>query len=301
MDDELSFNDTEFSHIHSFVHLNNDRTKAVRYGLDTNVSYFTVFSLFIFTYLWTLAMTAIPLLVEVKPSDYYVHNNWYTGNDIMRLIEPIGGFMLNFMVFQNSGIFRRETNKSSVTCIFVFFFGAALYGQGAGFHTASNMFKNSLETIDNNDRLMSDLAYYMRTIWEHIISHYMYAAGYAIMSGCHAFAYKDHKSSQLGLSKSAKSMLVLTSIVYALLIAGVAADFPSGTIVALIYLCTYGLCVIGGYLLYLYKYDKETNALAFGSRPVLHQFFLSYCFGLILLIAWICHVGGFKSRTQSGY
>eukprot|EP01034_Spumella_vulgaris_P029972 gene29972-37115_t len=81
MEDELSFNDLEFSHIQSFVHANQDRTKSVRYGLDTNnVSYFTVFS--------------------------------------------------------------------------------------------ANMFKNSLETIDHDDRLMSDLAYYMRTVWEHVVSHY---------------------------------------------------------------------------------------------------------------------------------
>ncbi len=288
----------------SFSGINENRIvdKSTNYGaLDINIPFRKILGCFLLTYVWTLVLTGVPLFVEIGPNNYYAnHPNWYTGSDVMRLIEPFGGFLLNFLIFHQSEIFRREPTKSNIICIFVFFFGAAMYGQGAGFHSAANMFKNSLETIDHDDRDLQDLAYYMRTVWEHIVGHYLYAAGYAIMNACQLFAYKDHKASQLGLTFSAKALLVLASGVYALLIAGVAANFPSGTIVSFIYLVLYGGGVVGGYVFYVYQYGKEDTVLKFGNRPILHHFLLSYLFALILVIAWICAVGGFRSRSEAG-
>ncbi len=294
----MSYSDIEFSHIESFAQGHNNANKATRYGLD--ISFRRIFITFTVTYAWTLLLTAIPLTVGVGPYTYYAgHRDWYSGNDMMRIIEPIGGFILNFIVLQNSGIFRKEKTKRNLACIFIFFFGAALYSQGAGYHSAANMFKNALDKIEYDDPNLTDLAYYMRTIWEHIVGHYMYATGYVIMNGCQAFAYRELKAPQLGLTLEQKVWLVLASSSYALLIAGVAADFPSGTIVSLIYLLLYGFGVVGGYILFLYKTETESSALLFGYRPVLHHFLLSYCMALVLVIAWISYVGGFRSRSQA--
>jgi hypothetical protein len=42
-----------------------------------------------------------------------------------------------------------------------------------------------------------------------------------------------------------KAILVICSLTYAAILAGVAIDFPSGTIVGLIYLVGYGFGIIG--------------------------------------------------------
>ena len=42
--------------------------------------------------LWLLIMTSIPVAVNIPPDDYYNnHPGWYTGNDVMRFLEPIFG------------------------------------------------------------------------------------------------------------------------------------------------------------------------------------------------------------------
>jgi hypothetical protein len=270
------------------------------YPLDVNIPYKKIFGIFSLTYLWTLVLTVLPVVISIGPNNYYNHRNWYSGSDVIRLIEPFGGLILNFLVLYKSGILKKDQNKRNNLCVMTFIFGAGVYLQGSSLHSASTMFKNSLETTDHDDRLASDLAYYMRTVWEHIISHYMYAAGYAIMSACHVFAYKDYKSAHLGLTWSAKCLLVLTSLVYALLIAGVAADFPSGTIVGLIYVVLYGFGCVGGYILYVYRVEHDETVIVFGQRPVLHHFMLSYIFALVLVVSWICYAGGFKSLSEAG-
>jgi len=108
--------------------------------------------------------------------------------------------------------------------------GAAVYEQGAGFHSASCMFKNALETFPKSahDDFYDDLFYYMKTFWEHIVGHYLYATGYATMACCYAYAYRDHVTPTGGLDKKTVALMITASFLYGILITGVAADFPSG-------------------------------------------------------------------------
>lgn len=246
-------------------------------------------------------MTSIPLLTHVSPTNYYRnHPDWYTGSDVMRFIEPIGGVLLNFAVFHTSGVFKQVQTPRTTACIFIFFLGIALYGQGAGFHSSANMYKNALETIDYDDGAMKDLHFYMRVIWEHAIGHYIYAIGYVLMNACQAFAYRGHKAGVDGLNWSATILMISSSVVFSLLLAAVAIDFPSGTIVGIVYLILYGFCGIGGYLFYLKTKEEDHAAFTFGGRPILHHFLLSYFLALLIIIAWIIFAGGFKSRSQAG-
>jgi hypothetical protein len=252
---------------------------------------------------WTLFLTTIPVIANIGPDNYYAnHPKWFTGNDVMRFIEPLGGALLNFLVFQSSGITRKAQSLSSDICIYSFVFGLAFYVQGAGFHSASNMFKNSLETIqdEHDDTYYDSLHYYMRNVWEHAVSHYVYAIGLVLMHLCQAWAYKDFKAPTNGLPIAAKVSLVCSSLLLALLIFLVALQFPSGTIVGFIYLLCYGMCIVGGYHAYLYRYRDEKKALTeFGYLPILHHFFVAYCVALAMLIIWIISVGGFYSRVEA--
>lgn len=270
-----------------------------QYPLDINVPYKSILVTFFITYLWSLVLSAMPVLFNIGPFDYYVkHNDWYTGGDVVRFIEPIGGLLLNFSVFYKSGIFKKDLSRRTYFALLLFMLGAGIYGQGSSFHSASAMFYSALESIHSQRDGVTDLKYYMQTVWQHITSHYLYAAGYALMNAAQAFAYKDHKASQLGLTGTAKILLIFASILFAVFITAVAIDYPSGTIVVLVYLLLYGFGCIGGYLVFMWRIEHDKTAVQFGGRPILHHYFLAYCIATVLIVIWIIYAGGFKSRSE---
>jgi hypothetical protein len=135
-------------------------------------------------------------------------------------------------------------------------------------------------------------------VWEHEVSHYLYAAGYAVMAVCQVWAYRNHTvSTDSVLPVTHKLLLIIASIISGVLLCGVAVDFPSGITVALIYLIVYGLGGVGGYVFYVWNQGRDGD-LYFGQRPILHYFLLSYVIGLVLLCAWIGFAGGIKQKGQ---
>ena len=139
-------------------------------------------------------------------------------------------------------------------CIVMWALGAAIYEQGAGFHSASCMFKNALETFPKSahDDFYDDLFYYMKTFWQHIVGHYLYATGYATMSCCYAYAYRDHVTPTGGLDKKTIVLMITASLLYAILITGVAADYPSG--MKHLYTCTLAYSLTYSRRLYRWSY-----------------------------------------------
>ena len=75
----------------------------------------------------------------------------------------------------------------------------------------------------------------------------MYASGAAIMAGVIAWAYRDLvlRRTNSDRLRQIQLLIILNAIVYGLLIAAVAIDFPSGLIVGLIYLIGYGIGILG--------------------------------------------------------
>lgn len=53
------------------------------------LDYVHVMSLFLASSLWTLFMTAFPVMVDLPEDLYSKHYGWYVGNDIVRLLEPV--------------------------------------------------------------------------------------------------------------------------------------------------------------------------------------------------------------------
>ena len=260
------------------------------------------FYLFVTT-LWTLFLVSVPVITEVGPDNYYAdHPGWYTGNDVMRFIEPVGGLMLNFLIFYKSGIMKPKMTRNEVACVTAFIFAASLYVQGAGFHSAAITFKNSLERVADDqydDNEYGPLHFYMRTVWEHGASHYIYAAGYALMQAAQLYAYREVRYPEGSVTVFTKALLAGSGTLLGLLLLGVALQFPSGTIVGFIYLVLYGLFTVGGYHFYLYVYKGERKVLTdFGHLLVLHHFLLGYVLSFCALVLWLIVVGGFKSRSH---
>lgn len=75
----------------------------------------------------------------------------------------------------------------------------------------------------------------------------MYASGAAIMAGVIAWAYRDLvlRRTNSDRLRQIQLLIILNAIVYGLLLAAVAIDFPSGLIVGLIYLIGYGIGILG--------------------------------------------------------
>ena len=254
------------------------------------------------TTLWTLFLVSLPLFTNIGPDNYYAnHPGWYTGSDVVRFIEPIGGLMLNFLVFMKSGILQKEASRSDGLCIAIFMLGGALYVQGAGFHSASVTFKNGLESIQDgqDDKGFDSLYYYMRTTWEHEVSHYVYATGYALMQAAQFWAFREVRYPKEKITFATKVLVLFSGTFLGLLVLGVALQFPAGTIVGFVYLTLYGMVAVGGYHLHLYLRKDEPEALTlWGFLVVPHHFLLGYVLSYVALILWIIVSGGFHSRSN---
>lgn len=180
-------------------------------GPKSNNDYKVLYVFFACNFLWTLIMTSVPVIIDLKPLNYYQPresmsppqgtSDWYSCSDVIRLVEPLVGLPFQLILFICSGIFDNWDKINNKICIILWIFAASIYSQGAGFHSASNMFKNALESyswkltgIGSNGSYDDDfvpLYYYMRTVWEHNYSHYMYACGYAGMQILCCIVYSD--------------------------------------------------------------------------------------------------------------
>lgn len=287
----------------------------IAWPLEDAIHIFIITSIAI---VWTILLTFLPVLVgdiETDTDSMYIKKGWYSLADILRFIEPMGGILFNTYIVLKSGIAVRT---DAIMLLMVFSFGSSLYIQGAGFHSASVMYKHAVEEYDERyggNRYITDMLYWIRTIWQHIIAHYIYAVGYGIYVACIAYVYRDHELDiQNASSSSMRTFYIaisISTISFGILASGVAIDFPSGTIVGLIYFVLYGICGIGCLLhrshcwsLLRNEQDKldvclNTFIKLLHKRPILIYYFLSYGFGLIILVCWLITVGGFHSLHEA--
>jgi hypothetical protein len=106
--------------------------------------------LYILMNFFAIVLTGIPVLAEFGDI-YPSHSQWYescnrryTGNDIFRLLEPIVALPFQILIMLEAPLF--PMNSKSYALLIAFSISAAIYQQGAGFHSASNMFKHSIKT-----------------------------------------------------------------------------------------------------------------------------------------------------------
>ncbi|KAJ3396851.1 hypothetical protein HDU92_001685 [Lobulomyces angularis] len=134
------------------------------------------FKLMLSSNLVTIVLTMLPVLVKLPKLA-----KWYWSNDLIRLLEPFCALPFQLFIFLESELVylhfsqsQKVAKKGVLSNILIFFkfnsatiefvavvllfsFFAALYQQGAGFHSASNYYKNVLETsIDSNPTLITD-------------------------------------------------------------------------------------------------------------------------------------------------
>jgi hypothetical protein len=262
------------------------------------------------TTLWTFLLTVIPVLANIPSNNYYVgHTFWFTGNDVMRLIEPIS-FLVYFYIFHTEYI-----KRPNVLHLITFLLGSYIFIEGATLHSSSNMFKNAFETMPSTNNtivniFITDLENWFETVWEHEIGHYLYGVGLAILFALTAWVHRYEIT--VISTKIIRLFVILTVIVRSLLIAGACIEFPLGTVVGLIYLILANAFSIGYTIGWcntspINLHNKKSNILIskaklfiqIENRPIWMTFLYGYIGSLIILIIWI-GIHGFKSRVEAG-
>ena len=170
---------------------------------------------------------------------------------------------------------------------------------GAGFHSASNMLKNAFETLLTTSApatypIIKEIYIWTRDTWEHLISHYLYAAGGILLAGLYAVLFSRFIIKDGIKDFWTRVMWIIAAIEYGVIIGAVAVQFPSGSIVA--------FCLIGlwGYLacgLMLWNSGGLKAFTVFGYCTVLQYFIAAYSVALVIVVVWV-GISGFTSKNQ---
>lgn len=136
----------------------------------------------------------------------------------------------------------------------------------------------------------------MQTLWEHYIAHYLYAGGAMIMSWVQMFAFRNQIHGPL--PKSTRIIFSIGIVLYSLLLAGVAIEFPKGLIVGLVYTIVIGLICVS--MIIFNPHNLPRGGLFTMGRRMVLQFYLAACvIGLAIIIIWIA-IFGMVNRKASG-
>lgn len=248
----------------------------------------------------TIILTFLPVLLDF-PSIY--RQEWFGVADLIRLLEPLLILPLNLAVFlqgiSEPVILERKSTKLNVGLIIWFGISAALYQQGAGYHSGAAMFKQVFRNIKDEvalkvadadiNKLALDAYDYSREVWEHTISHYMYALGGVLLSFLNAFMFRKHGA--LELSRLSKLIWILCILTYGVTIAAVAIQYPYGGIPGFILIVVYGIGILGFYLI------RKPGWKIPGRYLVIQHYICSYLLALVILVPWTI-LYGVKGRNN---
>ncbi|KAI8071423.1 hypothetical protein BC940DRAFT_294424 [Gongronella butleri] len=262
--------------------------------------------LLLFASLSILVFTVIPVVVDFP---YIVLPDWFSGDTLFRLFDPLFTVPLNLLVMtrayviQTGGRSRYWGNLSEQTVCWLFWsMSMGIFVQGHGVHTAAAMFKHPVQDFNTAHPdivaaypVLQQIYSYMRDVWEHIIAHYMYAIGAIFMSWAQIFTFRNQVHEP---STGTKVIFAIGSLVYGLLLAGVAIEFPYGIYVGLVYSVLLGLMML--LLITMNRRGLRRGGLfTMGKRMVLQFYLGASIVGLIIIIVWIAKFG-FKNRLDAG-
>ncbi|KAI9009561.1 hypothetical protein BC832DRAFT_551776 [Gaertneriomyces semiglobifer] len=258
-----------------------------------------ILSLLLALNLCTFLLTLVPVVVELPG----IRPPWYVGNDVLRLLEPIIALPLYLAILIESRVFAGELSRHTYIVLTLFAISAALYQQGAGFHSASNMFKHPFrDFMDSHPDLVDEYPFFsefllwVRNTWQKDISHYMYAAGGTFMAMTFAYVYRDVTDTTAFENRTEKLIWSLSSIIYGLIIGSVAIEFPKGPIVASLLVVLYGLGTLGSFLCV----TERSRAYKLGRRYIVQSYVASYLIALVIIVGWLIYAGGFFNREEAG-
>ncbi|KAI7899479.1 uncharacterized protein BX663DRAFT_441203 [Cokeromyces recurvatus] len=226
-------------------------------------------------------MTLIPVVCDLPNI-----TPWFTGDTLWRFFDPPITLPLNLFIITRADIMK--TGKSN--------YWGALSEASVVWLLWSIDFNLEHPELVVQYPVLHDIYLYMENLWEHYIAHYLYAAGAMIMSWVQLFAFRNQIHGPL--SRMTKIVWCIGSIIYGLLLAAVAIEFPHGTLVGLIYTIVIGLICVS-MILFNRKNLSKGGLFTMGRRMVI-QFYLGACIlALIIIVIWIGKYG-FLNRKAAG-
>ncbi|KAG0200043.1 hypothetical protein BGX28_006783 [Mortierella sp. GBA30] len=218
----------------------------------------------------------------------------------------------------------RSRFKSTLSAIFTFFL--IVYVTGAAIHTAAAFFKNTIvlfleqhsqgiglsthPVTDGDGQLSMVLAQQLKEgylliqdVWEHTVSHYMYALGALGMSWCEMIAYSGqvlpegmnlarvgHLKKDVVLTegmpvRSSKRLVflwIVAGVLYGGIVAGVACQYPKGLYVGLGYVVAL-LLVVSSYILL----SRTGGLFSLGRHYILQSYLIG---GVVAAVAIVIYM-----------
>ncbi|CAG8593023.1 5593_t:CDS:2 [Paraglomus occultum] len=248
--------------------------------------------------IWTFLFTALPVLINFQG----------VLADLYRIVEPIVGLPLYYFLLLSADVFTTDINHKRKFAFGLseksflglwFMIAGSIYTQGAAMHATAIMAKHEIENAEANNPQMvlaypvvKDVENYYRDTLEHLIGHYMYAGGAILIALCNIIAFRNQRHNS---PHSVPLIIgwVIGSLMYGILIAGVAIEFPKGTIVGLVYTLVLGI-LLGIFLI------RVKGISLHGRCLVLQYYLMSSVVALIIIVIWIC-IHGFTDRKSAGY
>ena len=209
-------------------------------------------------------------------------------NDLLRILDPFINFPILYLLFTSA----RPTPSKTLTILFAL--SSVLFIFGSTAHTMSAMLKHSIEEImvaEGPAKIPAvEAAYdYTRNVWEHIVGHYMYAAG--IFFASVLIVVVHFRASYPPVSILQGWMLAYSGLLSGVLYALVSTQLPYAPLI--------GIAVFGSItttiIFFLWK-EGDVGIGRCATRPIPQIYALSTTLALILTIVWTA-IKGIKGRN----
>jgi hypothetical protein len=209
-------------------------------------------------------------------------------NDLLRILDPFINFPILYLLFTSA------RPAPSNTMMILFALSSVLFIFGSTAHTMSAMIKHSIEQImvaeGASEIPAVGAAYdYTRNVWEHIIGHYMYAAG--IFFASVLIVVVHFRASYPPTSILRGWMLIYSGILSGLLYALVSTQLPYAPLIGI---GVFGLVTVV-ITFFLWK-EGDVGIRRCATRPIPQIYALSTALALILTIVWTA-IKGIKGRN----
>ena len=209
-------------------------------------------------------------------------------NDLLRVLDPFINFPILYLLFASA----RPAPSKTLTILFAL--SSVLFIFGSTAHTMSALLKHSIEAIrvseGASDIPAVEAAYdYTRNVWEHIVGHYMYAAG--ILFASILIVVVHFRASYPPVSILRGWMLAYSGILSGILYALVSTQLPYAPLI--------GITIFGSVtatiIFFLWK-EGDVGVARCATRPIPQIYALSAALAFILTIVWT-GIKGIKGRN----
>lgn len=209
-------------------------------------------------------------------------------NDLLRIWDPFINYPIIYLLFNSA----RPAPSRTMSVLFAF--SSALYIFGSTAHTMSALLKHSIEQIKvvegpTANPAVEEAYDYARNIWEHIVGHYMYAAGVFFASVLIVIVH--FRASYPPVSILRGWTLMYSGTLAGLLYSLVSTQLPYAPLI--------GIGVFGavtatlGFLLWK---EGDLGIRRWATRPIPQIYAWSTTLALVLTIVWTA-IEGIKGRN----